>query len=130
MNSWKNKFSSAKTENGLYSFGLNINRFYYLQLCAMALVLLLIYLVTDMYEGKSKMTISLNSDVREGRSVCTRLAPGYRGAAADVEQILLRWEILGREVVQARQVKISLCRVKTRIIFCSARYNEDYIAPN
>lgn len=45
------------------------------------------------------------------------LSPG------DVEQILLRWEILGKEVVQALQVKTSLCHVKTRITFCSARYN-------
>lgn len=58
------------------------------------------------------------------------LFPGYRGAAADVEQILLRWKILEKEVVQALQIKTSLCHVKTRIIFSTAKYNEVYIAPN
>lgn len=48
------------------------------------------------------MNTFLKTIVREGREVSVQgLSPGYRGAAADVEQILLRWEVLRKEAVQA-----------------------------
>lgn len=73
---------------------------------------------------ESKMNIFLKIDGREGWGVCTRLVPRVEGhsSEADVEQILLRWEILGKEIIQALQVKTSSCHVKTRITFCPGKW--------
>lgn len=45
------------------------------------------------------------------------LSPGYRGAAADVEQILLRWEILGKELSKLCKSRYPCVMLRPELFF-------------
>lgn len=69
-------------------------------------------------------------DCCEGRLRCLYKAPsqGYRGAAA--ESLMWKRSYLDGKFWEKSLFKLcKSCHVKTRIIFSSAKCNEDYIAP-